>query len=135
MVQTSWTSFDWLVLLAFASKVGRQRGMRSVPPRGSGWVQPVAFENLANSHADHQPTRYCVVVLTSCHVDDPLLRQSPAKRKLFQTVLHQARLVKRRSSSSVTAFGVPSLGMVMAAPIWTRTMPGFAKYCCRLFSS
>src|ERR1043166_441 len=57
-------------------KVGRQRGMRSVPPRGSGWVQPVAFENLANSHADHQPTRYCVVVLTSCRVDDRLLRQS-----------------------------------------------------------
>src|ERR1043166_6091009 len=87
---------------SFASKVGRQRGMRSVPPGGNGWVQPIAFENLANSHADHQPTRYCVVVLTSCHVDDRLLRQSPAKRKLFQTVLHQARLVKRRSSSSVT---------------------------------
>src|ERR1041385_7928489 len=61
---------------SFASKVGRQRGMRSVPPRGSGWVQPVAFENLANSHADHQPTRYRVVVLTSCRVDDRLLRQS-----------------------------------------------------------
>src|ERR1051326_8757197 len=83
MVQTSWTSFDWLVLLAFASKVGRQRGMRSVPPRGSGWVQPVAFENLANSHADHQPTRYCVVVLTSCRVDDRLLRQSPPHRSTF----------------------------------------------------
>src|ERR1051326_5861239 len=62
--------------LRFASKLGRQRGMRSVPPRGSGWVQPVAFENLANSHADHQPTRYRVVVLTSCRVDDRLLRQS-----------------------------------------------------------
>src|ERR1044071_6821423 len=61
---------------SFASKLGRQRGMRSVPPRGSGWVQPVAFENLANSHADHQPTRYCVVVLTSRRVDDRLLRQS-----------------------------------------------------------
>src|ERR1051326_5228723 len=100
MVQTSWTSFDWLVLLAFASKVGRQRGMRSVPPRGSGWVQPVAFENLANSHADHQPTRYCVVVLTSCHVDDRLLRQSrvltmenpPLQPLHLDSVLSQAKL-------------------------------------------
>src|ERR1051326_1627428 len=27
-----------LISSGFASKVGRQRGMRSVPPRGSGWV-------------------------------------------------------------------------------------------------
>src|ERR1044072_2753540 len=55
--------------------------MRSSPPRGSGWVQPVGFENLANSHADHQPTRYRVVVLTSCRVDDRLLRQSHQSAK------------------------------------------------------
>src|ERR1051326_8196556 len=103
MVQTSWTSFDWLVLLAFASKVGRQRGMRSVPPRGSGWVQPVAFENLANSHADHQPTRYGVVVLTSCHFDDRLLTQSrPAQQNSGS---------RRRSAlrHSVSCLGLPWL--------------------------
>ena len=61
---------------SFASKVGLQRGMRSVPPRGSGWVQSIAFENLASVHARYLPTRYRVVVLTSCHLDTRVLRQS-----------------------------------------------------------
>src|ERR1041385_4594464 len=82
---------------SFASKVGRQRGMRSVPPRGSGWVQPVAFENLANSHADHQPTRYRVVVLTSCHVDDRVLRQSSVVAH-FQLRPNYIQRVRRRST-------------------------------------
>jgi len=30
----------------FASKVGHHCGMRSVPPRGSGWVEPSAFKNF-----------------------------------------------------------------------------------------
>src|ERR1044072_4365829 len=77
---------------SFASKVGRQRGMRSVPPGGSGWVQPIAFENLANSHADHQPTRYCVVVLTSCHVDDRLLRQSSQRESCLAAGFLRVRL-------------------------------------------
>src|ERR1051326_2746412 len=66
-------------------KTRYQRGMRSVPPSGSGWVQSVAFENLANSHADHQPTRYRVVVLTSCHFNDRPLRQSRSRRSEYSS--------------------------------------------------
>src|ERR1044072_8829155 len=85
---------------SFASKLGHQRGMRSVPPRGSGWVQPVAFENLANSHADHQPTRYCVVVLTSCRVDDRLLRQSLLALALTLVLFHDAPVSVRASETA-----------------------------------
>ena len=69
--------------------------MRSVPPRGSGWVRSIAFENLASVHAHHLPTRYRVVVLTSCHVDTRVLRQ-----KLTVIVVFSGGVVPRPPLSS-----------------------------------
>src|ERR1043166_2141592 len=60
----------------FASKVGRQRGMRSVPPRSNGWVGDRHASSRGFRRRPVEPTRYRVVVLTSCHVDDRVLRQS-----------------------------------------------------------
>jgi len=41
-------AWDFVVLQdGSASKVGHRSGVRSVPPRGSGWVKPSAFKSLA----------------------------------------------------------------------------------------
>ena len=61
---------------SFTAKVRRRSCLRSVPPRGSGWVERIAVNNLQDSRADHRPTRYRVVVLTSCKTDLRVLRQS-----------------------------------------------------------
>ena len=53
----------------FASKVGRQSGMRSVPPRSSGWVGDRHANSRGFRRRPIEPTRYRVVVLTSYHVD------------------------------------------------------------------
>ena len=50
--------------------------MRSVPPRGSGWVGDRHANSRGFRRRPVEPTRYRVVVLTSCHVDDRLLKQS-----------------------------------------------------------
>ena len=50
-------------------------GTRSVPPRGSGRVGPIALKHLQDLHDDQRPTRYRVVVLTSCKTDLRVLRQ------------------------------------------------------------
>src|ERR1051326_3447906 len=67
---------DTILYGGFASKVGRQRGMRSVPPRSSGWVGDRHANSRGFRRRPVEPTRYRVVVLTSCHVDDRVLRQS-----------------------------------------------------------
>src|ERR1051325_4016671 len=61
--------------MALSQKGGLQSSMRSVPPRGSGWVRSIAFENLASVHPHQPPPRSRVVLLTSCHVDTRVLRQ------------------------------------------------------------
>jgi hypothetical protein len=47
--------------------------MRSVPPRGSGWVQ--RSQSLMKSLLETRPTRYREVVLTSCRVSHHLVTE------------------------------------------------------------
>src|ERR1051326_914802 len=57
--------------------------MRSVPPRGGGGFGYRHANSRVFRRQPVEPTRYRVVVLTSCRVDDRVLRQSGLPRNVF----------------------------------------------------